>query len=397
LPRSVLDAGCGTGILGVCAARALDAARAGWDGLAVAQDRDELARVFTLYNAALNGVPPASLTARTEPLLAGPPEEGWDLILSNIPAKTGKPVLLDFVSRSAACLSAGGRVMLVVVNPLAGLFRARIAGLGLPLLYEEPGREHTVFMYGRNEQTAGREPAFDSGASNRDAFPQKWPAYIRGSAQYTMEKVSYRIDAFHGAAGFDTPGGAVQTAVKLLNRLDGRIKRLVPAGQPEPPILVFEPDQGHFPAWLAASKPVSLPAGRRVFAGRNILSLEASRHNTLCALKTGGNVDGGEREITLLPAVDPDLDRAALAALGPYGLIAFFPEAVPQTGGTERPDAWWPALASMLLPGGLLITALPASGAERFDRRKLRGFTRLGDLRRMGFRALAYRRDDDGQ
>jgi hypothetical protein len=402
LPRFVLDAGSGTGVLGICAARALGAAKNDWDGRVRAQDRDELARIFTGCNAALNGIPPAVLTAHAEPLLAGPPEGRWDLILSNVPAKTGRPVLADFVSRSAGLLSADGRVMIVVVNPLAGLFRGRIAECGLPLLYEEPGREHTVFIYGRSLQPGGPAPVFDSGRLHNSIFLQTWPAYFRGSAEYTVGKVSYRIDAFHGIADFDTPGGAVQTAIKLLSRREGRVERYVPLergedpeaspGTPPAPILVFEPAHGHFPAWLAASRRAGGegdgPAGRWVFAGRNILSLEAARYNTLGALKAGG----GGAETIVLPAVDPALDLAALAAYGPYGLIAFFPGIVSQTGDRERMDAWWAAFAELLPPGGFLTAALSASGVERFDQRKPWGFTRRGDIRRMGFGARLYER-----
>jgi hypothetical protein len=385
LPRSVLDAGSGTGILGVCAARALDAARPGWGGRVRAQDRDDLARVFTLYNAGANGVPPSILTAHTEPLLAGPPEGGWDLILSNVPAKTGKPVLLDFVARSAGLLKPGGRVMIVAVKPLAQLFYARIAELGLPLLYEEQSREHTVFVYGG--QVPERGSIANSDASKGGGFLQKWPAYLRGSGDYTLEKVSYHIDAFHGAAGFDTPGGDVRTAVKLLARLRKRRGPLVQAETPAA-VLVHEPDQGHFPAWLASSMGAAEggPAqyGRWVFSGRNILALEAARCNTLRALGEAAK----KTEITLFPAVDPN----GPALDGGFDLTVLFPEAVPRSAAppAERLDAWWDALAALTAPGGLLIVSLSASGAERFDRRKPKGFTRLGDIKREGFRALVY-------
>ncbi|MDR1315985.1 MAG: methyltransferase, partial [Spirochaetales bacterium] len=141
---SVLDAGCGCGVLGICAGTALrDLAGKGAAGercsgpgpglasvlvpasasvpaLAVrAQDRDELARLFTEYNGLRNGLAGAELEARTEALLAAPAGAAWDLILSNVPAKAGRPVLEDFIGRSAGMLKSGGLALVVVVNPLA--------------------------------------------------------------------------------------------------------------------------------------------------------------------------------------------------------------------------------------------------------------------------------------
>jgi hypothetical protein len=54
--------------------------------------------------------------------------------------------------------------------------------------------------------------------------------------------------------------------------------------------------------------------------------------------------------------------------------------------------ALWEDLARMLRPGGNALIALPSSEAEKFDRKKTEGFTRMGDIKRQGFRALAYRR-----
>jgi SAM-dependent methyltransferase len=150
VPRRILDAGCGAGIIGVCAARAL-AEQDGGPAPALhvrAQDRDALAALFTAYNARRNGVASGAFSAHTEPLLAGPPESRWDLILSNIPAKAGRPVLEDFVPRSLGLLAPGGRVLLVAVNTLAAFFRALIAGAGGRLLREAAGNGHTVFVYG---------------------------------------------------------------------------------------------------------------------------------------------------------------------------------------------------------------------------------------------------------
>jgi hypothetical protein len=59
---------------------------------------------------------------------------------------------------------------------------------------------------------------------------------------------------------------------------------------------------------------------------------------------------------------------------------------------TKRLDAYWEGLAALLAPGGAALAALGSSEAEQFDRKKPRGFFRIGDARRDGFRAMAYRK-----
>jgi hypothetical protein len=366
----VLDAGCGVGVLGICAAKAL-AAMPGAGPVVRAQDRDELARAFTEYNAAANMAPSdlqsgAVLSAHTEPLLAGPDDARWDLILSNIPAKTGVPVLLDFIPRSAGLLSDGGAVMVVVVAPLAGLFRSRIKELAIPLLHDESGKEHTVLVYGKKIKKMTDTPG------------ALWPCYARCSGDFELENTGYHIDACHGVAGFDNPGDAVRAAAHLISRMGPEI--IARAGA----ILVHEPDQGHFPVWLlrylenaGMGSPVNV-----VLSGRNILALFAARHNL-----------GGGAQV--VPAVDIALGRdALLAAAGtPYGAVFLFPGMV-----TNRIDAYWEGLGALLQePGGIAVITLPSSEAERFEKEKPRGFVRLGahkgDYKRHGFRALGYKRE----
>jgi hypothetical protein len=351
-----------------------------------AQDRDELARVFTEYNAAANGikVPGTSLayqgadhttgrgvvlSAHTEPLLAEPGGARWDLILSNIPAKTGESVLLDFIPRSAGLLSEGGSVMVVVVNTLAGLLRSWIRELALLLLHDESGKEHTVLVYGAKSDLRSAVTGADNAG---EGFLRQWPCYLRCSGDFELENTGYHIDAFHGTAGFDNPGGAVTAAA----RLTGHMSSAITTRSISMPILVHEPDQGHFPVWFTKyleradrSTPVQI-----VLSGRNILALEAARHNLAGAAQ-------------LVPAVDILLSRDALlaAAGSPYGAVFLFPDMVPRTG---RIGAYWEGLGALLAPGGIAIAALPSSEAERFDREKPRGFVRLDDHKRHGFRAL---------
>ena len=374
LPRHVLDAGCGCGIIGICAAAALG------DGVSVrCQDRDELARLVTLRNAAKNRIPPASLAAFTEPLLAvsgEPSSPSWDLIFSNIPAKAGAPVLEDFVRRSAGLLNPGGRVMIVVVNTLADFFREQIAG-GIELVLEERGPGHSVFVY-----SAANLPATEAIGAG-PLFLKRYPFYIRAAAVCKIEEISVKLETVYGAPGFDRPGGAVSAAVKLLRRLSLSACS---------PILIHEGGQGFFPRFLIEFfRESGLPIPPLVFSGRNILALEAAKYNT-----------GVEN---IVPAADLNLGREVLREAscgGQYGAVIVFPELLPQSAlpkiggkGRQKQDqltALWDALPPLLSAGGLFLAAFGSSQAERFDRKKPSGFTRLGSLKRDGFRALAYQR-----
>jgi len=385
----VLDAGCGVGVIGICAAAAL-AAMDPPAGYAVrCQDRDELARLFTLHNAAKNrkafGRTPPTLEAHTEPLLAGPRDVRWDMILTNIPAKAGTPVLEDFVRRSVDLLAPGGRVVAVVVNTLADFLRGQIALAGAELLSEQQGSGHSVLAYAAGER---RDAApVDAGPG----FLSRHPFYVRTAACCKIVDTDIRMETVHGASGFDEPGDAVAVAAKLACRMGpGEF-----AGDGGAPLLVHEPGQGFFPCWLLEFirgdvGPGEMP--RLVLSGRNILALEAARHNVSRMAARDGTADS-----TVVPAADLRLGRQALleAADGKrYAGIAAFPELLPQSSlpkGTDQLAALWDALLPLLAPGGVFLAAFASSEAERFDRKKPAGFARLGGIKRNGFRALAYR------
>jgi SAM-dependent methyltransferase len=414
-PGRVLDAGCGAGILAVCAARALADRGRGGPAAALrvrAQDRDELAALFTAHNARRNGVGPETLSVHTEPLLAGPPGSRWDLILSNIPAKAGGPVLEDFVPRSLRLLAPGGRVLLVAVNPLAAFFRALIAGAGGLPLREEAGSGHTVFVYGSDPagaDDAGGGPAVTAGGGTADGpvtagpeFLERHPFYLRGRGRYRIGETAYALDTVYGAPLFDDPGPAAAAAAKLLVRMKGR-------DPGDGPLLFHECAQGHFPLWFLTYRAYGggrggpaggeYPAGGRKYpavtlSGRNILSLEAAARNIRRALApagpspappAGARDPAGGLAVRVVPAVEPAPE--ALLPEGPaFSFVAAFPETVPRT---DRRAALWEDFARLLRPGGLLLVTLPSQEAERFDRKKTGEFARAGDLRRGGFRAMA--------
>jgi hypothetical protein len=193
LPAYILDAGSGVGVLGIAAAKALEAL--GVDTAVRAQDRDELARVFTSRNALRNGLSPDRLAARAERLLSGPQEGRYDLILSNLPAKAGRPVLEDFFRRSSRMLAEHGRGAVVIVNTLAEAAWNWMKDAGAMVLRTETGAEHTVFVYGAAQRDGEICPA-----------PKRTPTSglrpnirLKGSATPSKPCTGWRISANRAA------------------------------------------------------------------------------------------------------------------------------------------------------------------------------------------------------
>jgi hypothetical protein len=222
-----------------------------------------------------------------------------------------------------------------------------------------------VFVYGPNGAALS---AIETGPG----FLGRYPFYLRNTDTYEIESIPCTIDAIHGCGDFDSPGDDILGAAKLCSRIG---KNLIPG-----PRLIHEPSQGHFAVWLTKFPAEKAGAPKLVLAGRNILALEASRHNV--------TANSAGTELLLMPVSDLCCDKEALLKAGPYSFIASFPEIVPQA---NRHAAAWEALETLLVQDGIFLISLSSAEAERFDRLKPKGFSRLGDIKRKGFRALAYK------
>ena len=362
---TVLDAGCGTGILGVCIAGALG--KITHNACHVrCQDRDELARIFTEYNKRCNGIKEENLAVFTEPLLAG--NCTWDLIVSNIPAKAGNPVLDDYIYRSLKLLKKDGAVFIVIVNTLKDFFISRIKKRG-EIFFTESTVNHTVLAY-KNTRSSNMTDK-SSCIEFNDKFPAEYPFYIRNRNSYEMEKIIYKLDTVHGAADFDNPGGEVQAAAKLAIKIN-----LLSKITNDVSILIHDAGQGHFALWLhhyLDGKNLKF-----TLSGRNCLALSAARA-ALSAAKTP--------EVNMIYAADLLFDSGKFA--DNYNLIAYFSDGA---GGTDRIASSWDALCRLTLSDAIIIIAADSMEAERFDRKKPKAMQRISDIKRRGFRAIAYRK-----
>ena len=287
--RSILDLGCGTGVLGLALAKRFAAPL-------TARDRDALALAVTAHNAAENGVACTTRGGVDIGDLDGSREPArHQLVVSNLPAKAGAPVLARLLAAAAEATAPGGRVAVVVVAPLAEEVR-RGLGAVAELIHEHHGNRHAVF-HGRPHSPA-RTPAATGLA-----------AYRRHHGEVAVGGLCYPLATVYGLPDFDTPSHLLQLTATLLRR-----NALPPPTAPLS-VLAWNPGQGHLPVWLARARARTRPerpGGLRItLASRDALQLLATRAN----LTANGVEEAAltlRHEITLDTAATPPHDLALL-------------------------------------------------------------------------------------
>ena len=402
--RRVLDAGSGVGVIGVAVAKAFPEARV------EARDRDLLACAFTERNGARNKAPnllvrpgllatgAAVSAAHPDPALPG---GGYDFILSNLPAKAGGPVLEAFFKGAASLLAPGGRLAVVIVKPLVEAALAWIEGAGLDIVSSERGSGHMAWVLAPraaapSQAGAAQVPAAAAPTQSQAAaapappqagvpgaaqpVPASAPAegpeldlsgldlgvYLRRRGRFRLGEASYEASGYWGLPDFDTVGFSPRVAAELAERaIAGILVREA---------LVVNPGLGHFPLWLARrAGPARIQA-----ASRDLLSLAATGAN-LAALA------GRRPAYRALDALR--LDELPSASLD---LLAEFPDAVPEYDWIEP---LWDRAFRLLKRGATFLLAATPTELARAEKRRPQGFRLLGDRRRKGQAAMAWRRD----
>lgn len=354
--RSILDLGCGTGVLGLALAKHYAAEL-------TARDRDALALAVTAHNAARNGIACRTGGGADTGNLDGTREGGpFQLVVSNLPAKAGTPVLAHMIAEAARVTAAGGRIALVVVSNLAAQTRGQLADVA-ELIHVRDGNRHTVLH-------ARPRPPGATATAPPDAPPVTLPApYLRHHAEMTLAGIPYTLETCYGLPDFDRPSHLIELAATTMQR------RLLATPTPLPDtILVWNPGQGHLAVWLARAVAAAPAAGtarrpRFTLASRDALQLLAARAN-LCR-------HGIPREAVALHhqvALHPRIGRHDLALLHPN-------EDLPAAAR----ESLFPTLEPLLNPGGkvVLYGGAPAI-APLLGRR--RPFTLVREARRRALR-----------
>lgn len=240
--KRVLDVGCGIGVLG------LDVKKKNPALELVSQDRDTLAGSFTLENARRNGLA-AGVTAL--PGLAFQDIEGaFDLIVSNLPAKAGAPVLTDFFARAGHYLTETGRCAVVIVHTLADWARQTLQEQNLDILLDEKGLDYTVFHF-RGRGTPAADP---------------FAPYLRDTVEAEQGKTRYNLSTCWGLPNFDSLDYQTMLALDFWEKrpVGGRV-------------LFWNPGQGHLPVYAQALKKPRLETA--ILASRDTLALQAAGFN----------------------------------------------------------------------------------------------------------------------
>jgi len=313
--RLLLDAGCGTGVIGVALAATTPGSRV------VLQDRDMLACEFSLHNCRKNGISASlfSLDGSVRGAAAAPTQDGklppdagqvlirpgilaehdvitgYDAVLSNVPAKAGPPILTAFFEGcESRLLRPGGRLAFVIVNSLIEVADSWCAATPMRLVKRVPARSHTVFILEKaavgtaavvtaiavmpsavmpSAVTARPcESVTDSWTdplSKQDfnSYRDDLPVYIRSDDVRPAGGYAAGINGFWGLPEFDTSSYATDLAIETLEH--------TLAGLSVRDFLVYEPGIGLPAVWAAqAFAPSAITA-----VSRNLLSLLATEHN----------------------------------------------------------------------------------------------------------------------
>lgn len=348
--RSVLDVGCGIGVIGICVAKKAPAAAC------ILQDRDALAVRISGINARLNKVS-AQVQVVGDIAFQGLPQNNYDLIVSNLPAKAGMPVLDHMMRCALEHISSSGSIAAVVVLPLAEALKAVVLSAGGRITYSEESHEHCVIHVVResSKQTGntGASGAVDS--------------YMRRAGSFIFKKRSYRLETAYNLPSFDTLGRNLELAYGLADRF------LLGAGDLKK-ILVWNPGHGHFPCYLSSQRNEAHSI-TYYLASHDALQLAVTTRN-LTALGIG-------RENATFHVPDLDSLSASMGA-DELSLMAVFPRPIP---GVQ----WYNQVASFarafIRKGGYLLVSSTSTEIHRVQQ-ALKGMAILGNKKDRGSRAI---------
>ncbi len=347
--RSVLDFGCGIGVIGACIASQAP------EGTVVLQDRDALAAAFAGENCRENDLGRASSVCSLA--FRGLGGRLFDLVTSNLPAKAGRPVLASFLRHAAGCLAPQGVSAVVVVAPLSSFVRETLADLGCEIDYLEETTGYAVFHF-----RAG------SAEKETDAQREDLSPYIRAGARFTPEGFSYSLQTAYSLPDFDILGHSTQVSFDAL-------KEAAVADR----VLAWNPGQGH------------LPGGLLTRPGWGSSSVAIASRDTLQCAMAEMNLSAIGIPPASVHALSSESELQKTFAEGSFDLIIAAPHPIPRVPWQEELAR---AAGVLLRPGGELLVVGTSTEMRRFLDQN-HGLRPRLSKRHAGFRASLLRKPWD--
>lgn len=217
----VLDLGCGYGPIGISLKSFFQ------QSIVHMVDRDALALKYSKENVELNCLNGVKIYASLG--YDDISETDFDLIVSNIPAKVGEPVLSHILEDARFYLCPGGRVVVVVMDAIGDyVTKVLKSNKDINILFYKRWPGHLVFHYEfiKNNYVKPELNAFDRGI------------YNRSEQDIALSNSTISIKTAYGLPEFDVLSYETEMILDKLN--DFRDKKINKT-------TVFNPEQGIIP------------------------------------------------------------------------------------------------------------------------------------------------------
>jgi len=249
-PTKILDLGCGYGPIGLTLKSVFT------DSIVHMVDRDALAVDYSHQNARLNGL--SNIDVYGGLGYDDLKTTGFDLIVSNIPGKTGETVISYLLKESVYHLNPDGMVAVVVVKPLEQLVENVLKNTPtIDVLLKKTRPGHSVFHYRfRNERQV---PPPSQSALGRGI-------YDRTNSEFKVGDLKFKIRGAYGLPEFDSLSFDSEMLMQALLNIPK---------SPVRPIVIFNPGQGQIPVtvWKLFGPE------RMILVDRDLLALRYSKIN----------------------------------------------------------------------------------------------------------------------
>ncbi|MFW5848316.1 MAG: methyltransferase [Spirochaetota bacterium] len=345
----IVDVGCGTGTLGIALAGSAELPLE-------AYDRDARAVAFTGRNARLNGLDRVQADATL-----GVPDctsSGRELVVSNVPAKAGDPVLRSLLSGLARRASlSDGTAAVVIVKPLAAFLAKTLSEIGAATVAEARTANHAAVVF-----RCAVPPTAADAPDAPVALPRE---YVRTTAGFTGPAGPYEMQTVYNLPEFDGLSFRTALAFDLLraNRVGGSV-------------LLYGCGQGHLAVGLAQ---VSNARTRLVATDRDVLALRA----TQCNARSNG---AEETEVKAVPT------PASIVDLYPSRDFDWFVVDDDPTPGSRWSEEIVHTADALLDDSGKLLAISRSTSVSRLMREARGAFKEIAERRMHGFRASLLRR-----